>query len=452
MARIILIVGTGRCGILSLLNVLAKQPGTWTTLEEVPLLPWKRAAGDRVMRERLARMRRLRDSDFLVDGASFYLPYLEDAIAVDPDVRVIGLLRPRDEVVASFGRFLDEYNDFPTNHWAEAPPAGWSHDLVWTRSMPQYPVTDRAEGIRRYWDEYTRRLDALAGRFPEKIRVFTMQHALNTEAGQRDLLAFAGYRPESQILDVGRLARRVKPPPPRPLARPKTKHRLDPGRCLVIVPYTGAILPQCDATLRELERRGYEVRRVGGFAAIDQARNQMSTEAVLDGFEETLWIDSDIEFDPDAVLQLRNHDLPLVCGIYPKKGQRALAAHVLPGTTQISFGRDGRLVEFLYAATGFLLVRREVYLTIMHRLELPLTNERFGAPVVPFFCPLILPFEDGQWYLAEDYAFSERARQCGYRIMADTTIRLWHIGTYHYGWEDSGTEKERNASFTLHLT
>src|SRR5580692_3740361 len=107
MARIILIVGTGRCGIVSLLNVLAKQPGTWTTLEEVPLLPWKRTAGDRVMRERLARMRRMRDSHFLVDGASFYLPYLEDAIAVDPDVRVIGLLRPRDEVVASFGRFLD---------------------------------------------------------------------------------------------------------------------------------------------------------------------------------------------------------------------------------------------------------------------------------------------------------------------------------------------------------
>jgi GT2 family glycosyltransferase len=41
--------------------------------------------------------------------------------------------------------------------------------------------------------------------------------------------------------------------------------------------------------------------------------------------------------------------------------------------------------------------------------------------------------ETGPWYLAEDYAFCERARQCGFKIMADTTIRLWHIGEYAYG-------------------
>jgi hypothetical protein len=34
-------------------------------------------------------------------------------------------------------------------------------------------------------------------------------------------------------------------------------------------------------------------------------------------------------------------------------------------------------------------------------------------------------------YLTEDYA-SERARRCGYRLVADTTIRLQHIGAYGY--------------------
>jgi len=108
-------------------------------------------------------------------------------------------------------------------------------------------------------------------------------------------------------------------------------------------------------------------------------------------------------------------------------------------------------VEVLYAATGFLHVRREVYLKIQHRLALPLTNERFGSPMVPFFLPIPHPSEDGHWYLAEDFAFRERARQCVYQIVADSSLRLWHIGTYRYGWEDSGLDRERNATFTLNF-
>ncbi len=51
-------------------------------------------------------------------------------------------------------RFLDEYNAFPTNHWAEEPGLGWFHDPLWTRCFPQYGIADREEGIRRYWDDY----------------------------------------------------------------------------------------------------------------------------------------------------------------------------------------------------------------------------------------------------------------------------------------------------------
>ena len=60
-------------------------------------------------------------------------------------------------------------------------------------------------------------------------------------------------------------------------------------------------------------------------------------------------------------------------------------------------------------------------------------------------------WQEGHWYLAEDFAFCERARQCGYRIMADTTIRLWHVGSCRYGWEDGGTDRPRVGSFNLDL-
>jgi hypothetical protein len=133
---------------------------------------------------------------------------------------------------------------------------------------------------------------------------------------------------------------------------------MDPRRCVVLVPFSDHIIPSCERALRELERRGYDVRRVGGYAAIDQGRNQMATDAMLDGYEETMWIDADTEFHPDVIDRLRSHRLPIVAGICAQKGKRAIACHVMPGTPRMVFGRQGGLVEILYAGTGFLHVRR----------------------------------------------------------------------------------------------
>lgn len=451
MSRIVLVVGTGRCGLASLVTVLAKQSGANVSLENLPLLPWKRAQGDRVIRERFARFRKQREAEVIVDVASFYLPYLEDAILSELDIRIIALKRPCEETVTSFGRFLDGYNIFPTNHWAEKPGVGWSHDLIWTRTFPQYPTAERAEGIRLYWGEYYQRLERLEERFPQNLRIFDMHESLNSESGQRSLLEFAGFATERQVLGIGAKAQRVKPSTGRPPVRRPSNHPLDPARCVVLVPFTGSVYPQCEVGLRELEKRGYCVRRVGGFAAIDQGRNQLATDALIDGFEETMWIDSDIDFNADSVDQLRAHGLPITCGIYAQKRFRALSSHIFPGTPKVTFGRNGGLYEVQYAATGFFLVRREVYMKIQHQLSLPLANERFSGKMIPFFHPMVHPFEDGHWYLAEDFAFSERARQCGFKIVADTTLRLWHIGNYAYGWEEAGMDKERRDSLTLHF-
>ena len=231
---------------------------------------------------------------------------------------------------------------------------------------------------------------------------------------------------------------------------------LDPGRCVVLVPVGGSVVPACEDALAELERRGYLVRRVRGYSAIDQGRNQMATDALADGFHETMWIDADVGFDPDDVDKLRRRNVPIVCGIYPQKGRRVLACHVLPGTEKLIFGDEGGLTELLYAGTGFLLVRREAYETIHHELQLPLCNERFGGrPMVPYFQPMSHPDSTGpnvtgHWYLAEDFAFCERARQAGFNIYADTSVRLMHYGNYGYSWEDAGMELQRYRTFHFH--
>lgn len=224
------------------------------------------------------------------------------------------------------------------------------------------------------------------------------------------------------------------------------------SKCLILTPVAHHIDPPCEEGLRALEARGYAVRRVRGYAAIDQARSQLASDALAEGYDEIMWIDADMGFDPDDVEKLRSHPLPIVCGIGVKKGHRALACHVLPGTTEVIFGRQGGLVEVLYAGAAFLLTRREVYETISARLELPTCNQRFERTLTPYFMPLIVPDPPhGAWYLGEDYAFCHRARQCGYKIMADTTIRLRHYGSYGFTWEDAGTDRERFGTYVLRL-
>lgn len=449
--RIVLGVGSGRCGTWSLASILDKQPNAHVTHQQVPLLPWRPIAGHS-LEARFARMRKSRSASVVGDVGSFYLPYLEDAIRLEPDIRIVCLQRDREEVVSSFCRWLDTVHMLPTNHWATCPAPGWYHEPVWTRIFPQYDTTDREEGIRRYWDEYYTRAEQLASRYPDHVRIFDTHSTLNSVSGVNRILSFVGIAPEDQIPLVATTLHRSedKVPSARSLAiQSWTEH--DNRRCVILVPHSGQIVPECENALRQLETRGYTVRRVGGYAAIDQARNQMVTDALRDGFEETMWIDSDVGFDADDVDRLRCHKEPVVCGIYPKKGRRELACHVLPGTLHLSFGEQGGLQEICYAGAGFLLVKRHVYEMVQQQLNLPVCNERFGSPMIPFFEPLILPHDDGHWYLAEDYAFSQRARDCGFRIMADTGIRLWHVGTYGYGWEDAGHEVQRLSGYKLHL-
>jgi len=226
---------------------------------------------------------------------------------------------------------------------------------------------------------------------------------------------------------------------------------MDRSQCVVLVPVGSHIEPECALALSALEARGYPVRRVGGYAAIDQGRSQMASDALADGFQELLWIDSDIGFDPDDVDRLRSHGLPFVSGIYPKKGVRALASYLLPETESVVFGAGGGLLEIQYAATGFLLTQRRVYEAIAEQGELPVCNQRFNRPVVPYFLPMLVPDGTGHWYLGEDFSFSERARRCGFVVMADTRIRLNHIGKCSYSWEDAGSERSRFGSYHFHV-
>jgi hypothetical protein len=214
---------------------------------------------------------------------------------------------------------------------------------------------------------------------------------------------------------------------------------VDRARCLVVVPYRDHIEPACEAALRGVEALGYRVRRSDASAAIDRARSELATQALAEGYDELLWIDSDIAFEPEAVDHIRSHRLPVVGGLYAKRGKREFGCTFLPGTTEMTLGDGGGLMEVRYIGTPFLLTHRGVYEDIARTFALPVCNASLGVPSVPYFLPMVLrDSERGAWYLSEAWSFCERARQAGHKVMIDTSIRLWHLGTYGYGWEDVG--------------
>lgn len=226
------------------------------------------------------------------------------------------------------------------------------------------------------------------------------------------------------------------------------------ARCIVLVPYLTHIEPACERGLRELEKRGLEVRRYPSSAAIDRTRAEMATTVLAEGWDEIMWIDSDIVFEADDVARLRSHELPLVAGVYAKRGTGGLACHLEAAATELRVGEGGGLAIVRYVGMGFVLARRQVFDDVAKTFALPRCNTAFNTPVVPYFLPMVI--EDAQtaggyWYLGEDYAFCERARRAGHAIQVDSTIRLGHIGSYVYGWEDAAQTVPRvaGAVFTI---
>ncbi len=244
-----------------------------------------------------------------------------------------------------------------------------------------------------------------------------------------------------RLLEAWQAADAVLPPPGR-------------GQCVVLVPHLNGIEWECEQALRQLEGAGVRVVRRGGCSAIDAARNELVSDALHDGAESLLFIDSDIGFDPADALRLLARPEPIASGVYPKKGMRELASIFADGVQELLFGPEAvGAYPLKYAATGFLRMKASVLRRMIAELKMPLCNTHWGRGVWPFFQPLIIPHGPDKWhYLGEDWAFSYRLAQIGVTPVADTTIRLWHWGRYGFGWEDAGHTPERYRSYSYRLT
>ncbi|MBI96700.1 hypothetical protein CL656_06115 [bacterium] len=180
---------------------------------------------------------------------------------------------------------------------------------------------------------------------------------------------------------------------------------------------------------------GYEVKFIEN-QIVTRARNMLSSIFLKHTtFTHMLFLDADVVWNAYDVKKLIDHNLECVIGIYPNKqyywsnGKLLLlpSSGIFKPQTKIK----PNLIKIKYAATGFMLLKREALERIKHEVETFILPGSDGEKITLhnyFDCKVI-----GDEYLTEDYYFSYLFNKNGGEIYADETIKLKHIGPHKYG-------------------
>ena len=153
---------------------------------------------------------------------------------------------------------------------------------------------------------------------------------------------------------------------------------------------------------------------------IDQVRNLIASW-VVNGYDYLFAVDYDVEFESDTLEKMLAHDVDLVSGLYI---QRKHNQHVLElyrmndrgGMSNVPLEDiDGQgLVSIDGCGFGCVLVKKRVF-------------EGIGYPWFVYHSAL-----DHNNTVSEDVDFCRKAREKGFKMYADTTIRCDHHGTNVY--------------------
>lgn len=171
---------------------------------------------------------------------------------------------------------------------------------------------------------------------------------------------------------------------------------------------------------------------------ISRARNILTAMFLDSDCTHLMFIDSDIEFQPEDILRALAYDKPVIAGAYPKKALPVQYAinfkFVNPETRQIRV--ENGAVEVLDASTGFFLIKREtIEKMILAHPELHYRNDsnidtKLNKHCYALFDTMIDP--DDNRYLSEDYTFCRRWQKLGGEIWLDPNTKLNHVGSYTF--------------------
>ena len=151
---------------------------------------------------------------------------------------------------------------------------------------------------------------------------------------------------------------------------------------------------------------------------IHAARNDLAMKALKNGFEQVLWLDSDMVFPQDTLRRLMKgrEKGDIVSGLYYRRVapfSPVLFDELKADEAQATWSEFEEIPDHLFevggCGFGCVLTPTDIFIDML---------TEYGT--------LFEPFKG----LGEDLSFCIRARQLGFKIVCDPTIKCGHVGHY----------------------
>lgn len=191
-------------------------------------------------------------------------------------------------------------------------------------------------------------------------------------------------------------------------------------------------------TLTVISLTGLRIKGEAKFAysvssLVYDARNSLARQAIVEGYDMVLWLDSDMEFDPDLLERLmkdiEEYNVDMVAAFYvTRKPKIKPVIYNKCGYDHV----QGSLEVIPYAKTYYDYPKESVFPVeacgfggvLMKTSLLKEVEAKYGLPFAP-----ILGF-------GEDLSFCMRVRDLGKEILCDSRIKMGHIGNHVYSEVD----------------
>ena len=165
---------------------------------------------------------------------------------------------------------------------------------------------------------------------------------------------------------------------------------------------------------------------------VTRARNNLMAKMMTnEQATHFMFIDADIRFQPESILQMIAYDKEVIGGLYPKKALPV--SYVINLKPQTKIQGDVFTVDTM--GTGFLMFKRDVYTKLIaaHPETKYVDDVGLGKQYEPMMYSIFdCKIDERGHYLSEDWLFCRRWQAIGGEIWAHSKVLLNHVGHYEY--------------------
>ncbi len=172
-----------------------------------------------------------------------------------------------------------------------------------------------------------------------------------------------------------------------------------------------------------------EIRVNSSGSLLVAERNRLNKAFLATDCTHILLIDSDLGWPAGAVKAMLDHNVDVVAGLYPARGEKNvfLFRPVYKEDKSIEM-TEQKLLKMNYIPSGFMLIKRHV----LERMTAHFSHLYFEPKNKDYkhengHCLFNTEVVDGEFW-GEDYVFSRRIREAGFEILVDPLIEFDHAG------------------------